>query len=154
GVTTSAAAQKSAGRSASSGAEVREISRSVMFFRRRTSARPRRGPLFARDGFPIRLALTAIAPSRRADPALDTRPSVRLSVYGTVRWSPAATPMAMIRRSLDEIRLALPRVPGESHDRIYMCVYVDASADAPSEPVRSAGRSGGLELEEGFEVAP
>src|SRR5690606_10054784 len=63
GITSVAPCQKSAGKSASSGGEVRAISASLIDRRRATSARPRDGRLAAFDGLPVRLALTAIAPA-------------------------------------------------------------------------------------------
>jgi len=56
-----ACAKKSAGRSASSGGEIRAMLRSLAFRRLASFARPRRGFSFLREGFEVRLAFTAIA---------------------------------------------------------------------------------------------
>lgn len=69
GWTRTASAKKSAGRSASSGGDVRRIPRSDSLRRRARDARPRRGFSFLGEGFEVRLALTTIAQPGRDDSA-------------------------------------------------------------------------------------
>jgi len=71
GCTMAASVQKSAGRSASSGGEVRSITRSLVLRSLARSARPRAGRSLLFEGFEVRFTLTSVAQPGRDDPAHD-----------------------------------------------------------------------------------
>src|SRR5262245_24057748 len=150
GRVSSASSQKSLGRSASSGGEVRAISASVITRSRARSALPRVGRSATLETGLVRFALTAIAPSSRDNPAFeavrwllaigihegDFDPIGQSDSDGSLLpvIQPAILPLEdrptedqagklKIEAAVPEIALALLRVPDKLHSLICRCIY-------------------------------
>ena len=120
--------------------------RSVMRRSRARLTRPRFGPSLARDGFAVHFALTAIAPSRRDDAALDVSDQNHIcidttSAIGRSRHAaglrlPPLSPLTAARQ-LPDLRRAPVRVRPEADARSR-----EASAHADRRAVGApAGRA-------------
>ena len=162
GSTTVASAQKSSGRSASSGGEVARISRSVTRRSRVRSARPRSATSRrVRDLF-VRLAFTTVALPGRDDSTVHHASgldAVRIddcqrNILGQAQGDHAVLAVVAscvstlqrrpienlrgefeIETALSEISSTLASIPGEAHSLVYDRIYTRASVVA-RQPVR------------------